>query len=260
MWKRTRTIASALALAAAAAGPAAALEAIGSRLEALRDPGVAHAQPAGVDADGARAWALGPVAGFRGEVTTWNGVPHVCVLDAEGRPFTLPPDEGGRRPVGFLVRAMAAPSDWPSPHREAGRTRDLAGLARLVEAAADASGVDLDAEGVAFRLEGRAEEVTYHVIWRPDGERPLAEGEHPGVLHRERKIRFTRKDVPVRLVGVYARPLEGTHTHPGNPLHVHAILPHADHPGSFVPVRTVGGHVEAILLGGIDAFSVTTGR
>ena len=231
--------AAALALAllarAAAGGDAPqtpAVESVGDRTQIMRGD-LAGRVPLASLRELKHLYAVGPVAGLRGEVTVLDGTPHVSVLDADGRPRELTEDEAWRRSAIFLAYCDAPKLGEPAT---LGAVADLAALRPAVERAALAAGVDLDRTPFLVRVDGLAAELTYHVIWKAD------DAPHGKAEHQKAKAKFTRRNVPVRLVGFYSRPGEGRVTHPGNPLHVHVVLPDEAGEGE------ASGHVDAVRL------------
>ncbi|MEO0972282.1 MAG: acetolactate decarboxylase [Pseudomonadota bacterium] len=178
-------------------------------------------------------YAIGPVSGLRGEITIADGVPHVSVLNAERLPVELPTSAAWEASAIFL--AYAASAELGSPTRLP-KVISLTALREHFERVAAEHGIALEERPVAFEVRGEAEVIRYHVIWK-DGERP-----HSREEHRKSKVTFERRDVAVRLIGFYSREGEGRYTHPGNPAHIHAVLP-GDGEGA-----TVSGHVDVIAL------------
>lgn len=178
-------------------------------------------------------YALGPVAGLQGEITIADGVPHVSVLDDQGQPVELPEDEAWRRSAIFLAYAETTAPGTPTTLEPVPK---LSALRPIVEATAGRQGIDLDATAFPVVIEGVASRLRYHVIWKQD------DAPHSHQAHQRAKITFDRREVPVRLIGVFSRPGEGAYTHPGNPLHLHVVLPAQDGDG------TVSGHVDGLEL------------
>ncbi len=174
---------------------------------------------------------VGPIEGLLGEVTILDGELHVGVLDDNGQPLDLPPDVAEQKSAIFLAYSIVP--DWASVEIEP--PADLAGLQSAIETAATEQGMDLDATPFAVKIRGNLTHLRYHIMWR------VMDADHPSPVRV-----FERQDVEATLVGFYTRTdADGHYSHPGKPLHLHAVLP-----SESDDAATVSGHVEAASFGG----------
>ena len=87
-------------------------------------------------------------------------------------------------------------------------------MAALVERAAREAGLDLD-EPFPFRIEGPADEVVYHIIFKTD------DAPHDHAAHQRAKRMFTLEREPVEILGFYRQAGGGPYHHPGKRVHLH---------------------------------------
>ncbi len=169
--------------------------------------------------------AVGPVEGLKGEITVYAGEVFVSRVTETGQKVASDRNLGGP----FL--AYGGAHSW---RRVEIGTR-IESLAELEEWLGDSLGkLGLDSEqSFPFRIEGYADELTYHVLNR------RGEGQHSKTSHRNAKILFQGDDKKVRIAGVWAaRNQIGVFTHPGKRTHLHVIV--GDGEGA--------GHIDAIVL------------
>ena len=173
-------------------------------------------------------YALGPVAGLKGEVTIYDGTPAVATLDGAGAVVVDASPAALNREAIFLARGKVA--NWravPVPRVLSG----LAAVEAFVRDAAAAAGRSLDAPFL-FRIEGTAD-VEYHVIWKT-GDAP-----HNKAEHKRSKRPFVARRAAVKIVGAWADEAgEGVYTHPGKRTHLHFLSADGTH----------SGHVDGITL------------
>ncbi len=159
-------------------------------------------------------YALGALAGLRGEVLIWDG--RVLVSRGER-------DDGiAERPRAGDAAALLALSSVPSWQRVAvARDMDQAAFERFVLEEADRSGVDVK-RSFAFALRGPVRELKWHVITGPA--KPGGHGAH--AMGHAAKRAFSAERVDALLLGFYSgAALEGVITHPGERFHVHWASP-----------------------------------
>jgi len=170
-------------------------------------------------------YAVGPVEGLQGEVTIYDGEPSISTVE-NGR---VRVDSSFEHRAAFLVYASA--TEWTAVPIE----RPIRGLDEaeaFVRAAAEDAGLDLEAP-FPFRIEGRADTLTYHVIFKTD------DAPHDRAAHHKAKQMFSATDRAVEIVGFWADAAgEGVYTHPGRRTHLHARL--AD--------GSASGHVDDLAL------------
>lgn len=157
----------------------------------------------------ADAFAIGPWAGLRGEITVLGGVPYLSsVLD--GKPVVV--NEWNKQ-APFLVYGYV--TKWKeAPLAATIQTpKDLE--AYLPEAARHA-GLDVDAP-FPFKVllpDGR---IAYHIINNTE------EGYQVSRPHDELMSRFTIEGRPATVIGVYSTKHAGVFTHHGESTHIHVV-------------------------------------
>lgn len=183
-------------------------------------------------ADLPHLYAVGPLENLNGEVTIWDGHPHLTQVNDAGVPVAVPDDEAWKKSAIFLVWAQV--ELW-SEHPVSAPIGDMGGLRTQIERAAKEAGIDLEKSAFPVLVEGDAEALGFHVVRKESDE------DFGPEQHRRAMKKFDRHDLPVRLVGFYSRMHGGVFTHRGEPLHLHAVMPSDD--GS-----TISGHVESVSL------------
>ncbi len=172
-------------------------------------------------------YAVGPLAGARGEVTVWDGRASVARV-ADGRIVVDDRLTGG---AAFLVWAEV-PVWRTAPLPADVRTkRDLEAF--LPEAAREA-GLD-PAEAFPFVVTGRAEEVRLHLLDRK------GDGPHDLARHEACKARFTFREVDLEVVGFHSVSHQGVFTPPRGTTHMHARTPDNRVSGHLDDVRLFAG-------------------
>lgn len=163
--------------------------------------------------------AVGPVEGLRGEITVIDGRPSIAAMVGERTAVSEDAD------VGAAFLAWAYVREWePRPLPASVRTdADLeAHLASLVGP---------EEAPVAFRLEGTAEHIAYHIIWHE----PDTPAGHDA--HDRAKVRREAANLPVSIVGFYAPAHTGVFIPRGRTAHLHAVAGGG-----------LSGHVDALRL------------
>ncbi|MGB3455690.1 MAG: hypothetical protein WBG08_04155 [Litorimonas sp.] len=156
---------------------------------------------------------VGPIEGLQGEVTAYDGELFLSSLDETGAEIRLrDPSVPAVFFAGGTVRA------WTEIESEA-PLLGLEAVEAFVRRAALEAGLDLDTP-FAFRMEGTAAALGYHVIFKADASaRP-----HTMPLHRQSKVPFRADGDRVRLAGVWADDDGvGRYTHPGRHTHLHVV-------------------------------------
>lgn len=152
-------------------------------------------------------FALGPLAGLRGEIMAYEG--RVYVSQVEGADMRLSLDPTARAP--FLVYSHVP--TWEA-HQLAGGVSSLADLQAKVAEMGQKAGL----EGpFPFRLSGRLDTAAWHVIDWPAGE------PHSHSAHRAAQHRWQSHGVEAELLGFYSTAHEGVFTHRGEYVHVHYL-------------------------------------
>ncbi|MBL8746629.1 MAG: acetolactate decarboxylase [Phycisphaerae bacterium] len=162
-------------------------------------------------------YAIGPVEGLQGEIIVVDGKPTIVTVDGPGFRTRESLDLG----AAFLVwtHAKAWTRAAIPPHV---RTLDEV-EAYLPQVAPDAA-----TEPVAFRIEGLARNLRFHVLNPPPG------GVRNSEDHERSKIRGEIRDRPVRMVGFYSTEHRGVFTPATSDVHVHFVTDDG----------TLAGHVE----------------
>jgi len=175
------------------------------------------------------AYAVGALAGLRGEVTILDGKATISRV-REGTLHSGPPeanDWATLLTVAHIDRWQSATLDHDVVDTD---------LERAVRDIAATTGVDVT-RPFAFVIEGELTALDMHVINRAcpaAAGRGEDDGPHaPWRLHLGVPTKAT-------LVGFYAQGREGEMTHHGTNAHIHALL---DHNGS-----TITGHVETVAV------------
>ncbi|MFW6053682.1 MAG: acetolactate decarboxylase [Persicimonas sp.] len=186
--------------------------------------------------DHSNLFAVGPVAGLRGEITIYNGQPSISTV-VDGRPHI---DESLAYEGIFL--AYADVPEWKAiPLKQP--VEGSAEIEALILEQARAAGVDVD-RPFPFRLEGTAEQLDYHIIFKSD------DAPHNHTEHQKAKKKFDIEQRQVQIVGFAVPEGEvGVYTPASGRIHMHFQLPdnsesgHVDHvrleqdTTLFLPVR-----------------------
>lgn len=173
-------------------------------------------------------WAIGPVAGLQGEVTIYDGTPSISTV-SNGEPSV---DESLGYEAIFL--AYADISDWSTepvdlPLEDHSQIEDFV-LQRARKAGLATS------ETFAFRLEGRAESLDYHIIFKDD------DAPHDKAAHQRAKKKFRLQDREVQVIGFIAAEDEAGIYTPGRArIHMHFVLPDNSESGHLDRLRLEPG-------------------
>jgi acetolactate decarboxylase len=174
---------------------------------------------------GPGSFAIGPLAGLRGEITVVDGV--VCISRFIEGEEQMTHDWNQQAP--FLVYGLVNGWVEVSPPD---RIDSIAGLESWLHDAARLHGLDT-ARPFPFKVETVDSTIAYHVI----------ANDVPGYRtvrpHDELKHHFTSRREPVTLIGVFSTGHAGVFTHHGSSTHIHLVS--ADGHRS--------GHVDDITLG-----------
>ncbi|MFW5634316.1 MAG: hypothetical protein ACOCYR_05430 [Erythrobacter sp.] len=172
--------------------------------------------------------AVGPVAGLQGEITIYEGEIFVSTIE-RGEQVR---DAFVAQEASFL--AFGAASGW----REIDVPGELASLPEIesfVLEQARLAGIPV-ARPFPFRIEGVAAALDYHVIFKPDTK------PHDRVEHQKAKVKFAAENETVRIAGVWADSAAiGRYTHPGQHIHLHAVLGEGERSGHIDAIRLKRG-------------------
>lgn len=174
-------------------------------------------------------YALGPIAGLRGEITIWDGKPAISTIQ-DGK---IVIDTHYDQPAAMLVYTRV--DEWDEvPIRKT--IADQAALEQFIAASAKGKGIDVS-QPFAFRIIGTQKVVHFHVINRV-GDAPVA-GFHNPADHDRNLVAFTLQNTPVEIVGLYSDHHQGIFTQMNTNIHMHVKT--AD--------GTQAGHVDMLQLG-----------
>lgn len=170
-------------------------------------------------------YALGPVEGLQGEVTIYDSLPSISTIKDDA-PVV---DETFEKKAIFLLYASVP--EWQA----APVTRSLNNLQDIEQYVAEQAtthGLDTSAP-FPFRLEGVADTMTYHIIFK-DNAAP-----HNKHQHHKSKVKFPLTNQAVNILGFWVDEARvGKLTHPGKRTHLHMVLPD----------NSASGHVDAVVL------------
>lgn len=157
-------------------------------------------------------YAVGPLAGLKGEITVWDGTPSIVTVVDDRLQVSASLDHQAI----FLVYASAPTWKRVTVDRPL-RSHDE--VESFVRAAAADAGLDA-ARPFVFRLEGHADTLQYHVMNKTD------DAKHDREAHEKVKKHFALADAEVQVLGFWADAEgEGVYTHPGKRTHLHFRLP-----------------------------------
>ena len=160
-------------------------------------------------ADRPGTFAIGPLAGLRGEITALDGVAYIAHI-VEGKPVV---ENDWKRQAPFLVYGyVTAWKEVPLPP-SVQTPKDLETL--LPEAAREA-GLN-PAAPFPFKLQVPSGQFDYHIINNTE------EGYQVSRPHQELMARFKIHDRPAKVLGVYSTEHAGVFTHHGETTHIHVI-------------------------------------
>jgi len=171
-------------------------------------------------------FAIGPLAGLRGEITVIDGTPYIARVEGD----TIIISHGFDVEAPFLVYGNV--DRWKAvPVPEGIRT--IPELEKWLPGVAKDAGIDPETEAFPFKLATSASDIKYHVISNTEP------GYHVSRPHEELMIRFTSHSEPVTMLGVFSKNAGGVFTHMGQWTHIHV----AGGDGGFA------GHVDSFELG-----------
>jgi acetolactate decarboxylase len=169
-------------------------------------------------------YAVGPLEGLVGEITVLDGQPTISTVQGGVFRTHTSLDHG----AAFFVWTYAA--DW-KPARVPASVRTLEQLEAYLPEAARAAGLDATVP-LAFRVEGRIENLNYHVLSPPAHTPPTFED------HEKSKVHSSVAARTVRIVGFYSTEHRGVFTPGTSDVHVHFVTDDGQ----------LAGHVEGFVL------------
>ena len=172
-------------------------------------------------------YAIGPLAGLRGEILVWDGTPFVARIDDERVRVAVERD--AKAP--FLVWSSVKTWEEVAVPEEA---RTLAGLEAWLPDAARAARID-PSQPFAFLVIGAVEHASAHIVDLPPG-MPLTHATHDATQHQ-----VELDHAPVQMLGFFAGDDDsaaGVWTHHSTKVHLHLRN----------QLGTVVGHVDDFTL------------
>lgn len=171
-------------------------------------------------------WALGAVAGLKGEVLILDGAPYVSSVNGAA----LEVDTTFGKSATLLVYAEV--EAWNASPIPASVKNDQQ-LQDYLSKAASEAGIATDAP-FPFRITGTAAAFDWHVINWPEGDT-----EHSHEKHITSGLHGTKRDQEVEILGFYSNRHHAIFTHHTTNLHMHVKT--AD--------NQLCGHVDGLELG-----------
>jgi len=155
------------------------------------------------------AFAIGPLAGLRGEITALDGVVFVSYMEGE-KPVVA---NDWDRQAPFLVYGHV--TEWKEVRLPASvqTPKDLE--AYLPEAAREV-GVNPSAP-FPFKMRVSSAQIDYHIMNNTEV------GDQIKRPHKELMVHFQIRNRPATLIGVYSTEHAGVFTHHGETIHVHVV-------------------------------------
>lgn len=160
-------------------------------------------------ADRPGAFAIGPLAGLRGEITVVDGVSYVARV-VEGKPVV---ENDWDRQAPFLVYGHV--TEWKAARLPA-EVQTLKDLETHLAQAAREAGLDERAP-FPFKLHVPSGQIDYHIINNTE------EGYKISRPHEELMTRFQIRERGVKAIGIYSTEHAGVFTHHGEATHVHVV-------------------------------------
>jgi acetolactate decarboxylase len=174
-------------------------------------------------------FAIGPVAGLRGEITVIDGAPSIGLVGEEG------PLVSARAEVDAAFLVWAREPRWVRlVIPESIRTEQ--DIETFVPQAAKEAGLTSD-EPLPFRIEGRADRVDLHVIWQDKDTPPGKEA------HEKAKVPAVILGASVAIVGFWSPSHRGVFTPAFSDIHMHVVSGDGRSTGHVESMRLAPGAV-----------------
>lgn len=172
--------------------------------------------------------AVGPVEGLQGEITIYRGKRFISVVSNERDITRIGQD------ARAIFLAYGAAEAWvPISIEEPVEGFDA--IEAFITAQAKENGFKVD-DAFPFRIEGRAETLEYHVIFKTDGE------PHDRAAHQRAKIKFPADSASIAVAGIWADEASvGRYTHPGRRSHMHVVIDDGTGSGHIDAIRIAAG-------------------
>lgn len=147
-------------------------------------------------------YAVGPLAGLRGEITIFDGAPSIATV----KDGAIVADTSFQHQAAFLIHARV--EQWEEisvPETVA----TLAALEDFIREAATERGLGAS-QPFAFLLKG-ASSLRFHVMNKQE----------PSMSHAEARVTFSLEEQPVEIIGFYSDSHQGVLTHHDRRTHMH---------------------------------------
>lgn len=171
-------------------------------------------------------FAVGPLEGLKGEITINDGKPSISTLTQDKKQKDV---SSFKHRAIFLVYGSA--KEW----QEIEIYKDLNSLTEIeqfVKESAVSNNLPLN-KAFPFKIEGVAEDITYHIIYKQDNK------PHNKKEHQRSKVKFSKKNESNTIIGFWSDAEgEGVYTHPNKRTHMHYIS----------GASKDSGHIDAIKL------------
>lgn len=171
-------------------------------------------------------FAIGPLEGLKGEITINDSKPSIS---------TLTRDKKQKDVSNFKHRAIFLVYGSVKEWQEIEIDKDLNSLNEIeqfVKENAVSYNLPLN-KAFPFKIEGVAEKITYHIIYKQDNK------PHNKKEHQRSKIKFNKENESNTVIGFWSDAEgEGIYTHPNKRTHMHYIS----------DTSKDSGHIDAIKL------------
>ena len=171
-------------------------------------------------------FAVGPLEGLKGEITINDSKPSIS---------TLTQDKKQKDVSSFKHRAIFLVYGSTKEWQEIVIYKDLNSLNEIeqfVKESAVSNYLPLN-KAFPFKIEGVAEDITYHIIYKQDNK------PHNKKEHQRSKVKFSKKNESNTIIGFWSDAEgEGVYTHPNKRTHMHYIS----------GTSKDSGHIDAIKL------------
>ncbi len=171
-------------------------------------------------------FAVGPLEGLKGEITINDSKPSISTLTQDRKQKDV---SSFKHKAIFLVFGSA--KKW----HEIVINKDLNSLNEIeqfVKQSAISYNLPLN-KAFPFKIEGVAEKITYHIIYKQDNK------PHNKKEHQRSKVKFSKANESNTIIGFWSDAEgEGVYTHPNKRTHMHYIS----------EASKDSGHIDAIKL------------
>jgi len=170
-------------------------------------------------------FALGPVAGLKGEIMVLDGTVYTSLRSGDTIQNVAAIPKAAMLVYGYV-------SEWRQIEKKV-TISNLRDLEKLVEHSAKEGGVDT-AQPFVFMVEAKAKQAGYHVIHWKDGVKHTLDNHKQFAIHKE------EKEQEVILLGFYSKHHHSIFTHHSTNMHVHVLS----------KTKRIVGHLDDIVIEG----------